>query len=247
MNPISQLTSELHSGDLPINRNGMAAGMEGQVADRRPLTTRRKRWPHIMAGLLARRRISPNSISIAGLAFGVIAGGLLAATAHVPPIASRILFLLAAGAIQLRLLCNLLDGLVAIEHAKASRLGELFNEIPDRISDAATLIGAGYAIGGVPSLGYLTACVALFIAYVRAAGKAAGARQEFCGPMAKQQRMFLVTLACVYCGLAPSAWQPTWRGAGVMSLALSIIITGGLFTAARRLRRIAAALRDSPR
>jgi phosphatidylglycerophosphate synthase len=225
----------------------MAAEIEGEVIDRRPLATRRRRWPHVAAGFLARRRISPNSISIAGLAFGVIAGAVLAATAHAPPIVSRILFLLAAGAIQLRLLCNLLDGLVAIEHGKASRLGELFNEIPDRISDAATLIGAGYAIGGVPSLGYLAACVAIFTAYVRAAGKAAGARHEFCGPMAKQQRMFLITLACLYCGLAPYGWQPTWRGVDVMGLALLIVIVGGLFTAARRLRRMAAMLRDLPR
>lgn len=225
----------------------MSSQIEEQVTDRRPLATRRRSWPHVAAGFLARRRISPNSISIAGLAFGAIAGALLAATAHAPPIASRILLLLAAGAIQLRLLCNLLDGLVAIEHGKASRLGELFNEIPDRISDGATLIGAGYAIGGAATLGFLAACVALFTAYVRAIGKAAGARQEFCGPMAKQQRMFLVTLACLYCGLAPTAWQPTWHGAGAMGLALSIIIVGGLVTAARRLRRIAADLRNSPR
>jgi phosphatidylglycerophosphate synthase len=156
----------------------------------------------------------------------------------------RLLFLTAAGAIQLRLLCNLLDGLVAIEHGKASPLGELFNEVPDRISDAATLIGAGFAMGGVPALGYVAACVAIFTAYVRAMGKVAGARQEFCGPMAKQQRMFLVTLAALYCGLAPSSWQPTWGrfGTGAMSAALVVVIVGGLFTAARRLRRIAAAL-----
>lgn len=227
---------------MAVNRSGMSAGTEEQAADRRPLATRARRWPHVAAGLLARRGISPNSISIAGLVFGVIAGALLAGTAHAPPIPARFPFLLAAGAIQLRLLCNLLDGLVAIEHAKASRLGELFNEIPDRISDAATLIGAGYAIGGTPTLGYLAACVAIFTAYVRAAGKAAGARQEFCGPMAKQQRMFLMTVACVYCGLAPSGWQPTWRGAGIIALALAVIILGGIFTAARRLRRIAAAL-----
>lgn len=216
-----------------------------EPVDRRPLATRRRRWPHAIAARLARAGISPNAISVAGLAFGILAGGLLATTAHVTPIAARLLFLAAAGAIQLRLLCNLLDGLVAIEHGKASRLGELFNEIPDRISDAATLIGAGYALGGVPVLGYVAGCVALFTAYVRAMGKAAGARQEFCGPMAKQQRMFLITLVAAYCGLAPSSWQPTWRpfGAGIMSAALLIVIVGGLLTAMRRLRRIDVALR----
>jgi phosphatidylglycerophosphate synthase len=181
---------------------------------------------------------------VTGLAFGILAGVLLATTGHAGPLARRLLFLGAAGAIQLRLLCNLLDGLVAIEHSRASRLGELFNEIPDRVSDAATLIGAGYAIGGVSALGYLAACVALFTAYVRAMGKVAGAAQEFCGPMAKQQRMFLITVASVYCALAPSTWQPTGvrTGAGIVSAALLVIIVGGLLTSLRRLRRIAAAL-----
>ena len=212
--------------------------------DRRPLATRYRRWSHSIAERLARSGVSPNAISVGGLAFGIVAGCLLASTSHLGPITRRLFFLGAAGAIQLRLLCNLMDGLVAIEHGKASRLGELYNEIPDRISDAATLIGAGYAIGGVPNLGFLAACVAILTAYVRAMGKVAGARQEFCGPMAKQQRMFLITVAVLYCGLAPSSWQPTWGrfGAGVISAALMVVSAGGLLTAARRLRRIAAAL-----
>lgn len=214
-----------------------------QGSDRRPLATRGKRWPHIVAGRLARLGVSPNAISIAGLAFGVIAGGLLALTVHVPQPVERLLFLLAAGAVQLRLLCNLLDGLVAIEQSRASRLGELFNEVPDRISDAAILIAAGYAAGGAPALGFTASCVALFTAYVRAMGKVAGARQEFCGPMAKQQRMFLITVVCVYCGIAPTRWQPQWHGVGLVGLVLGIIVVGGLLTAARRLRRIGASLR----
>jgi hypothetical protein len=88
-------------------------------------------------------------------------------------------------------------------------------------------------------------------------GKAAGAAQEFCGPMAKQQRMFLVTLIAVYFGLAPEAWRPHWlpffslhaceseRGSGLMALALALIVIGGLATSVRRLRRIAANLRKT--
>ena len=195
-----------------------------------------------MAGWLARHGVTPNSISLIGLLFGIVAGMLLAATNHVSMGLARALFLLAGGAVQLRLLCNLLDGLVAIEHGKASPLGELFNEVPDRISDAATLIGAGYAAGGNPELGYVAACAAIFIAYVRAMGKAAGAHQEFCGPMAKQQRMFLITVAAVYCGVAPSAWQPTSRWGGVLAAALGIIILGSIVTAIRRLVRIGRAV-----
>jgi phosphatidylglycerophosphate synthase len=139
----------------------------------------------------------------------------------------------------------MLDGMVAIEGGRASPVGELFNEVPDRVSDAATLIGAGYAACGDVVLGFSAACAALFTAYVRAMGKAAGANHEFCGPMAKQQRMFTVTAVAVYCGLAPLDWQPAWAawpGRGLMAAALALILLGSLVTVVRRLRRIAATL-----
>ena len=52
--------------------------------------------------------------------------------------------------IQLRLIANLLDGLVAVEGGKRTPTGELYNEAPDRIADTAVLVGAGYAVGGSP-------------------------------------------------------------------------------------------------
>jgi phosphatidylglycerophosphate synthase len=148
---------------------------------------------------------------------------------------------------QLRLMANMLDGMVAQRRGVASPVGELFNEIPDRVSDAAALIGAGYALGGDPVLGYVAACLAVFVAYVRAQGKVAGAHQEFCGPMAKPHRMFVLTLGAVYCGLAPGSWQevpglrPEW---GVIAWVLAVVIAGELVTVGRRLRRITRALRE---
>ena len=91
-------------------------------------------------------------------------------------------WLLAAGLVQLRLLCNLIDGMVAIESGKGSPLGELYNEIPDRLSDAATLVGLGFAAGSVPWLGFLAAILAVFVAYVRAAVKIAGGAAGLLGP-----------------------------------------------------------------
>ena len=114
-------------------------------------------------------------------------------------------------------------------------------------SDTAILVGAGYAAGGDPALGYLAACAALFTAYVRVAGKAVGAAQEYCGPMAKQHRMAILTLLAIYCGLTPADWQPTWHaGRGLMAAGLAVIILGCLLTALRRLARIAVRLRSQP-
>src|SRR5262245_8294917 len=148
-------------------------------AERRPIAARHWRVSQCVAAWLARRGVSPDAISLAGMGCGIAAGVVLAATAQAPAW-ERIAWLAGAGLIMLRLLANMLDGMVAIESGRASPVGELYNEVPDRVSDTATLVGAGYAVGGDMVLGYAAACVALFTAYVRALGKGAGGPSEFC-------------------------------------------------------------------
>src|SRR5690348_14657426 len=116
-------------------------------ADRRPIAVRGWRVFGWAARTLAAGGVSPNAISIASLFAGAGAGLALAATAHLEDGWQRLAWLAAAGLIQVRLLSNLLDGMVAVECGRASPVGELYNEVPDRISDAAVLIGAGYAQG----------------------------------------------------------------------------------------------------
>ncbi len=215
------------------------------IPDRRPIAARGNPLAQRVSRWLAAQGVTANSISICGMVAGMIAGIALFDT--IWPAWERWLFLLAACLIQLRLLANLLDGMVAMETRTASPVGELYNEIPDRVSDACILVGAGYATGSSPELGWIAACVALFVAYVRAQGKAAGAPNEYCGPMAKQQRMATITLAALYASLAPTALQlehsltPGW---GVMAWALALVVAGGALTAVRRLGRIAHALRN---
>src|ERR1043166_9337258 len=110
----------------------------------------------------------------------------------------RLEWLAVAVLVQLRLTANMLDGMVALDSGRASRVGELYNEVPDRVSDAAVFIGAGFAFSGNATLGYVATVVSIFTAYVRAAGKIAGAPSEFCGPMAKQHRMLVITMTGVY-------------------------------------------------
>jgi phosphatidylglycerophosphate synthase len=216
-----------------------------QPGERRPIASRDRKASQWAASLLVRWGVTANVISLAGLFCGVAAGAALAATPYADG-SERAAWLAAALFIQLRLLANMLDGMVAIASGQASAVGELYNEVPDRISDAATLVGLGYAVGGNVALGFIAACVALFTAYVRAMGKVAGAGQEFCGPMAKPQRMFVATVVALYCGLTPESWQPRWEmtqpAIGLPAVALLLIIVGGLATAIRRLVRIARTL-----
>src|SRR5439155_1386862 len=164
------------------------------------------------AGWLVRRGISPNAISLAGMVSAIGAGGSLAATALVSSPWDRVAWLAAALLIPLRLIANMLDGMVAIEAGRASRLGELFNEVPDRVADAAVLIGLGYARESEAVLGYVAALLAVFTAYVRAAGKLAGAPQFYNGPMAKPHRMWLVTALCLWMTFAPATFAVRLEG-----------------------------------
>ena len=229
---------------VPTELSAMPTG------DRRPIASRELRVWKMCAGKLARAGVSANAISVAGMLAGLAGGGLLVATGYVDGWAARGVFLVAAGAILLRLLANMLDGMVAIASGKASVVGELFNELPDRISDTAILAGAGYAAGGDPVLGWAAACVALLVTYVRALGKTVGVPGLFGGPMSKSHRMFLLTVACVYAGCAPGAWRFSWsapgmgRPVGVIGTALLIVIAGGLVTAVRRLLRLVRTLKE---
>ena len=86
--------------------------------------------------------------------------------------------------------------MVAVEGGKKSALGPLYNEFPDRIADSLLIVALGYAIGW-PSLGWFGALAAALTAYIRVFGGSLGLPQDFRGPMAKQQRMAALTLACV--------------------------------------------------
>ncbi len=216
--------------------------------DRRPIAARDLKVMQGSAAWMARQGFSANGISVAGMIFGLLGGVALYATSSCPA-SARLLWLAGAACIQLRLLANLFDGMVAIARGTASKVGELFNEVPDRVSDSAILIGLGYAPYGHVLLGYGAALAAMMTAYVRAVGKGAGAPNEFCGPMAKQQRMFLVTMTCLFGAGAPLAWQHFGCDhcrLGVPAAVLSVLILGALVTTVRRLGRIAARLKGPP-
>jgi phosphatidylglycerophosphate synthase len=217
---------------------------KGQVhGDRRPIATRNRKWAQAATVWLASRNVSPNAISIAGMCACIVGGIALAATSIAY---DRILWIIAALGAQLRLTANMLDGMVALASGRASKTGELYNEVPDRISDAAVFIGAGFAWGGNIALGYIATILSIFTAYIRATGKIAGTPNEFCGPMAKQHRMFVITLICLYAAFTPRSWQMiTFNDSqiGLMTVALVIIIAGCAITVIRRLSRIARVLK----
>ena len=211
--------------------------------DRRPIASRERRVFIWLAGILVQWRISANAVSVSGMVFGILCGVAFYCSSQSQY--WRAFLIVGAACCQLRLLCNMLDGMVAIQSGKASKLGELYNEIPDRVSDSFALVGFGMIAGSSPALGFSAALLAMFTAYIRAVGKCAGAPQAFHGPMAKPQRMFLITLASVYLAVSPTSLQPLVPGMhGIASIVLAIICLGCLITVGRRLNTITINLKS---
>lgn len=164
-----------------------------QQDNRRPLASRQSKWATGLASSLVKFNISPNTISVMSVLPAIFSAWLLAFPNPFSPIAQ---VLLVAVCVQLRLLCNLLDGMVAIEGGKKSNVGGMYNEVPDRIADSLFIVALGYAIG-IAWIGWLGALLAAITAYIRVLGGSLGVAQDFRGPMAKQHRMFVLTIACI--------------------------------------------------
>jgi phosphatidylglycerophosphate synthase len=233
------LRTPLKVGLCPAWESLWSAFVNPNEASRRPIAARNTSWAAAVARSLVKAGARPNIISVFSAVFGGLAGlAFWLGGRSESPAAWIVCMLGAAAGMQLRLLCNLFDGMVAIEGGFKTRSGEVFNELPDRFSDAFVFIGAGYALPiqvvGMPALGWLAAVLAVATAYVRAMGVAAGSSQHFCGPMAKQQRMAVMTVAALI-----AAASPWWTDAAkALPLGLGIVVAGGLVTVFRRTGRI---------
>lgn len=211
---------------------------EGATANRRPLKSRGTAWAAAAARAALATGISADGVSIIGIAISIIG-----AAALITGFGAPWHFLIGAVAVELRLLCNMLDGMVAVEGGRKSLYGPIYNELPDRLEDSLLLIAAGTAAYSVIGfeLGLLAALLAAICAYVRLLGGTLGQPQDFCGPQAKPHRMFVLTaglLAAFLVGLTGGNPRP-W-----LFLALAIICAGTLVTIVRRTLRIAKRLRE---
>lgn len=200
--------------------------------DRRPLKTRGAQWASYSAEFLAKIGVTPNTISVLSMVFA----SLVLVTGYYSS-ESKFLLLLSALFIQLRLICNLLDGMVAVEYKKSSPNGELFNDVPDRFADIFIILGAYLAIKDIDflfsaeKLAWIGSLAAVMTAYIRVLGKSLGTKSYFIGPMAKPHRMFFLTIAFV----GEFFLSSTSITGYFLYCVLILIVVGSLATCLRRL------------
>ncbi|RNC80326.1 MAG: CDP-alcohol phosphatidyltransferase family protein [Phycisphaera sp.] len=212
---------------------------------RRPVPARGSRFTVWLASVLCRRGVTPNAVSVSSAVFAVFGGVALVLHHGAGPVVGVALLAAAVVCIGLRSLANLIDGMIAVEGGKATSSGAIYNEFPDRLSDIAFFLGAGYATAGTTGsveLGWTAALLAVLAAYTRALGAASGAPHDFGGPMAKPHRMVLLALGCV----ALAVEQLTTSTRYSLVVALAAVCLGSAVTIAGRLSRAVRALEVQP-
>ncbi len=141
----------------------------------------------------------------------------------------------------LRLWLNMLDGMVAVAAGKASRRGEILNDLPDRVSDVIIFVGVAHSGLMNPIFGYWAAIAAVLTAYVGLFGQALGVQREFGGIMSKPWRMVALHIGA---WLALFLGGQSFASFTILDWTCLVVIGGSIQTMVVRLKRITAALQD---
>ena len=204
---------------------------------RRVLKTRSNPLMIRFASFVATKNITPNQISLLSIPFAILGMiGLWTWNLTEHRFLQITLLIIAIIGIQGRLICNLIDGMVAVEGGKVTKDGELYNDAPDRLTDILFFVGLGLGVSkpfGL-ELGLTAGLLAVLTAYVRMLGLSMGTPAFFAGPLAKQHRMALLTAAIV-ATIIGLFYHLTDE---ILYIALIVINIGALLTIINRLHLI---------
>ncbi|MGE5213174.1 MAG: CDP-alcohol phosphatidyltransferase family protein [Nitrospirota bacterium] len=183
-----------------------------------------------------RHGIHPDAISYLS-----IVAALIAAICFWKSGARRWLLIIAPLFCYLRLWFNMLDGLVAFAAGKASRRGEILNDLPDRISDIMIFVGVAHSGLMHPLIGYWAAIFAVLASYVGLFGQALAIQRQFGGVMSKPWRMVALNIGAWLTFFLQPHSPATFT---IFDWTCLVIIAGCVETIVVRLKRIMAALQD---
>jgi phosphatidylglycerophosphate synthase len=210
-------------------------------ASRRPIAALFRRSADAAVRACVAQGVNPDVISLTSIVAAALAGACFFASSRWP-----VSLIVAPLLCYVRLWLNMLDGMVALAAGKASRRGEILNDLPDRVADL--LIFAGVAHSGFcqPLLAYWAAILALMSAYVGTLGQAVAGHREFGGMMSKPFRMVMLHAGAWGTFLLIALREPTAIGwMTVLDWTCVLIIAGCVQTIIVRLAATMRRLRDA--
>jgi len=196
-------------------------------------------WLRTMAAIarpLARAGVSPNTVTVAAFVVAVATIPLAGIDGWVGPAAACVALIVSG-------LLDALDGAVAVQAGRTSKVGFLLDSALDRLSDAALAVALAIAADD-PAAGELaiaTVAATWWLEYVRARGSLATASLTPASPTTGPATQVITP------GERPTRMILTGVGLGLPSLALAalwgqVVIVGGsaLFLFGWAVRRLAA-------
>ncbi|MCJ7763220.1 CDP-alcohol phosphatidyltransferase family protein [Candidatus Bathyarchaeota archaeon] len=173
--------------------------------------------------------LTPNIISVIGLALAIFSAAAYAMTQNQPvllPLA--VVLLLASG------FCDILDGVLARTHQQASVFGGFFDSLLDRYADAA--VYAGVIIGGLcdPMWGLIALAGSLLVSYSRARAEAAGIKMESVGIAERAERIIILAAASLTAFFWPQVITFGFLNISALNIGIIILAVLSNFTVLQR-------------
>ena len=203
---------------------------------RRPIAAEFRRTANAATQFCVRHGIHPDTISYLSVVAAFAAAICFWKAGEI-----RWLLIIAPLFSYLRLWLNMLDGMVAVAAGKASRRGEILNDLPDRVSDVIIFVGVAHSGLMNPIFGYWAAIAAVLTAYVGLFGQALGVQRQFGGIMSKPWRMVALHIGA---WLALFLGGQSFASFTILDWTCLVVIGGSIQTMVVRLKRITAALQD---
>lgn len=168
---------------------------------------------------------TPNQVTVGALLLSVALGVVIATMPG-----ERWVLLLLAPFLLLRMALNAIDGMLAREHAKSSRLGAFLNEIGDVASDSALYLPLALVPGFDAALVVVIVVLSSMTELAGVLAAQLGASRRYDGPMGKSDRAFVFGAL----GLAVGAGAPRERWIQFVLAALVLLLAATIVNRVRR-------------
>ena len=188
-----------------------------------------------VADWLVRRRVHPNTITVAGTML-MVAGGVLYGTGHI---------MTGGWLIGLTALTDVMDGTVARRSNQASVFGAFLDSSLDRVADGAVLGGLAvfYALSPVHhSVPMVVVCLlgiigSFMTSYTRARAEALGLDAKV-GMLQRPERVVLLSVPQAFFGLTLNGW--------VLAIIINILTVTAWITVIQRMKYVYDKTRPAP-